>query len=150
MLYALKPDINSLKFSYVPFPFGNSALSTEMSRWGWRYPTIRNTYNAKHQPAISRGSGTHELVIVTQHPGSLVVLSQGFEPSIASSLRFFERVHNVKSRTGERELRLGAGAVSSEETTDGPKPRTCLPIPCPHYTKEWGRAAQRAALHGRA
>ena len=63
--------------------------------------------------------------------------ARGFEPTIASNQPSFEPAHVVK-RHGEKELRPGAGAVSCEETTGSPKPRTPLPRPLSHYATERG------------
>lgn len=146
MVYALKPDLNCLRFGYVPRPPGNRTLRTEMPRG--RFPTIHNTYTATPPPAIARGSGTHEPVLVTPQAGSVMAPTHGFDPSIASNQQSFDLARIVD---GERALRLGAGSVSSEETADGPKPRVPLPRSLSHYAKEGGaplREPHFADRHG--
>lgn len=135
----------SLSFSYAPRPPGNNTLSTDMPRG--RYLTIRNACIAKQHPAIARGSGTHELVIVTPHPGSVMAPAPGFDLSIASSLQCFSKVRPLlRSGLVSGSCDSVMGAVSGEETTDIPQPRVPFPAPLSHYTKVGGRASQGTAF----
>lgn len=79
--------------------------------------------------------------MVSHSTGSRMAPTRGFYPTIAANQQSSEPAHDVE-RNGKRELCSGAGTVSSEETTDTPKPRLPLPRPLSQYAKEGGAPLQ--------
>lgn len=142
--YTVVPTRTTLHFDHYPRTPGNDVLSSQIVRV--QFPNMNNTYVHQPQSNVAKGPRAHEPIIVSHSTGSRMAPTRGFGPTIAPNQQSFEPTHVVE-RNGERELRSGAGAVSSEETTDTPKPRMPLPRPLSHYAKEGGVPLQDQPVH---